>query len=138
MKNKIKFLTKIFITVIVFSVLQSCRKYADGPLISFHSRTERLANTWVVNNYSVNDVDYTYLLSGYTETFTRDGNFYYTFRGLSGTGSWTFENNETEVRIIGIDHQASESLFIIKLAEKQLWYYYLDGNDRKEYHMTQL
>jgi hypothetical protein len=117
--------------------IQSCKKYADGPLISLNSKTERVANTWKVDNYKINGNDYTSLVSGYTETYTKDGNYYYTFGSLSGTGTWAFQNNNEEVRITGIDHQSSETLYIQKLEEKQFWYYYMDGNDKKEFHMIQ-
>jgi hypothetical protein len=117
--------------------IQSCRKYSDGPMISLSSRTSRVATTWKVDNYKINESDFTSLVAGYTETYTKDGNYYYTFGSLSGTGTWAFQNKDEEVRITGIDHQSSETLFILKLEEKQFWYYYMDGTDKKEFHMIQ-
>ena len=135
-KNRITVLM-ILIAAITIPSIQSCKKYPDGPMLSFHSRTERVANTWKVDNYKINGNDFTSLMSGYTETYTKDGNYSFSWGNLDGTGKWAFQNKDAEVRITGIDHQASETLYILKLEEKQFWYYYMDGNDRKEFHMIQ-
>lgn len=120
----------------VFS-LQSCQKYEDGPFFSLQTKTSRLSNSWKIDNFKINDVDYTSLLNGYTETFTTDHNYSYTWGILGGTGKWEFQNNYNEVRITGTDNQSSETLYILKLERTQFWYYIMDGNDRKEYHMVQ-
>jgi len=137
MKIKNNLAVIIVLTGFVLLVIQSCNKYPDGPMISLNSRTERVANTWKVDNYQANEVDYTSLVSGYTETFTKDGNYSFNWGLISGTGTWSFQNNDAEIRIIGVDNQSSETLFIQKLEEKQFWYYYMDGNDKKEFHMIQ-
>jgi len=137
MKNKIKLASLIILSGLMLFSIQACKKYSDGPLISLSSRTARVANTWKVDNYKINGDDFTSLIAGYTETYTKDGNYYYTFGSLSGTGTWAFQNNDQEVRITGIDHQSSETLYILKLEEKQFWYYYMDGTDTKEFHMIQ-
>lgn len=138
MKKTFKSIAVItFFTILVFSV-QSCKKYSEGPLVSFNSRTERVANTWKVDNYKFNGNDYTSLVTNYTETFTKDGNYSYNWGVISGTGTWTFQNKDTEIKITGIDNQSNVTLFILKLEEKQFWYYYMDGTDKKEYHMIQL
>lgn len=137
MKNQIKLPALIILTGLIIIGIQGCKKYSDGPLLSFHSRTERVANTWVVDNYKINGNDFTSLVTGYSETYTKDGNYYYSFGSVTGTGLWKFQNNDAEIRITGIDNQSSETFFIQKLEEKQLWYYYMDGNDTKEFHMIQ-
>ena len=126
----------IFLGLTIFSI-QGCKKYSEGPLISLKSRTERVANTWKVDNYKINGTDYTSLLTDYTETFTKEGNYSYTWEILDGSGTWVFQNNDMEIRITGTDNQSSETLIILKLEEKQFWYYYMDGNDKKEFHMIQ-
>jgi hypothetical protein len=126
----------IFGSLMIFGA-QSCQKYDDGPLISLSSRTSRVANNWKVDNYKVNDVDYTSLVADYKETFTTDHNYSYTWGILGGTGTWAFENDYAEVRITGTDNLASQTLYILKLEQKQFWYYIMDGSDKKEYHMIQ-
>jgi len=127
----------ILLVGLLIPMIQSCKKYPDGPLISFHSRTERVANTWKVDNYQKNGTDYTSLMSGYTETYTKDGNYSYSFGSVSGTGTWAFQNHDKNIQLNGLTNQGTYSLVILKLEEKEFWYYYMDGNDKKEFHMVQ-
>jgi len=130
----------VILMLIVFAVvpaIQSCKKYTDGPAISLRSKTERVANTWKVDNYKVNGDDYTSFVSEYYETYTKEGNFSYSWGSFSGDGKWAFQNDKEEIKITGINNQSSQTLFILKLEEKQFWYYYMDGNDRKEFHLVQ-
>jgi hypothetical protein len=127
----------VLIIALVGLTLQACRKYPDGPLFSFRSRIERVANTWRVDSYIKNGTDYTYLMAGYTETYTKDGNYFYTWDGSSGTGVWTFQDNDSDILLTGIRNQRTYTLIILRLEEKEFWYYYIDGNDRKEFHMVQ-
>jgi len=122
---------------LALSALQSCKKYPDGPMISLHSRTERVVNTWKVDNYKLNDVDYTSAMSGYTETFTKSGAYSFSWGALSGTGIWGFQNNDNEILVSGVSGQSSRTLVILKLEEKQFWYYFMDGTDRHELHLIQ-
>ncbi|HWY38272.1 MAG TPA: hypothetical protein VNY73_06915 [Bacteroidia bacterium] len=127
----------IILAGIMLPALQSCKKYPDGPILSFHSRTERVANTWRVDNYKKNGNDYTSLMAGYTETYTKGGDYSYSWSGLGGTATWAFQNNDSEIKLNGIKNQSPQTLVILKLEEKQFWYYYMDGSDKKEFHMVQ-
>jgi hypothetical protein len=115
--------------------LTSCNKYEDGPGISLRTRTERVSNTWKVENYKVNGSDFTSLLNDYRETFTKSGNYSYTWNSLNGTGTWVFQNKDQEIRLTGNDNQSSRTFIILKLEEKSFWYYYMDGNDKHEIHL---
>lgn len=118
----------------LFSI-QSCSKYEDNEGISLETRTERVTNVWKVENYKLNDVDLTSLYAGYTETFTKEKAYSYQWALLGGTGTWSFQNNDAEVRITGTTNQSSRTLVITRLEETQFWYYYMDGDDKKEFHM---
>ena len=134
--KKIKQLsTIILLAAIIFPSIQSCKKYPNGPLISFRSRTERVSNTWKVDNYKLNGSDLTSLASGYSETFSKDGNYSFSWGILAGTGKWAFQNSDKEIRITGVSNKSSETLYILKLEENEFWYYYTDGNDKNEFHM---
>ena len=122
---------------ITLSSISSCKKYPEGPEFTLRTRTERLANTWAIDNYSVNGSDYTSLVSSYTETFTKKGAYTYSWSFFSGSGTWEFQNKDKEVKLTGSDSHASRTLIILKLEEKSLWYYYMDGNDRHEYHLIE-
>ncbi len=137
MKNKIKFTSLIIIIGLMTFSIQSCQKYEDGPLISLNSRAERVANTWKVDNYKVNGTDFTSVVSDYTETFTKAGNYSYQWGVFGGTGTWAFQKNDEEILITGTDNQSTQTLVIQKLEQKQFWYYIMDGDDKKEFHMIQ-
>lgn len=136
MKTTATLSLKLLLLILVTSSI-GCQKYEDGPMLSFRSRAERLANTWRVENYKVNGNDYTSLVSNYTETYSKDGNYSYSWGILSGTGSWKFQSKDAEIKLTGISNQDDHTLVILKLEEKALWYYYMDGNDRKEFHFVQ-
>jgi hypothetical protein len=136
MKNKISILT-ILLAAATIPSIQSCKKYPDGPSLSLHSKAERVANTWKVDNYKINGSDYTSLMTGFVETYSEDNAYSFSWGSITGTGTWSFQNHDKEIRIIGIDHKPSVTLFILKLEEKQFWYYYMDGNDKNEFHMIQ-
>jgi hypothetical protein len=137
MKNKKKFAKIILFASLMIFGFQSCQKYSDGPFISLSTRTERVANKWKIDNYKLNGSDLTSLYSNYSETFTTEGDYSYQWGIISGTGKWAFQNNDEEIKINGIDNQSSQTLFIQKLEEKEFWYYYIDGNDKKEFHLIQ-
>jgi hypothetical protein len=117
--------------------LPSCKKYPDGPSISLRSKSERVANTWKVDTYTINGSDYTSLASGYIQTFSKDGNYSFSMGSVMGSGKWEFQNDEMQIQVTGVSNQSSETLFILKLREHQFWYYYMDGNDRNEFHLVQ-
>ncbi len=127
----------VLLAGLMMSTVQSCKKYPEGPAISFHSRTERVANTWKVDNYKKNGNDYTSLMADYSETYTKSGAYSYSLGSISGTGTWEFQNNDKEIKLTGISNQKTYVLVILKLEEKAFWYYYMDGNDKKEFHMVQ-
>lgn len=137
MKNKKQFAVLIIFAVMMMIGIEGCKKYPDGPMISLKSRTERVANNWKVESCNINGNDHTSFVSGYTETYTTDGNYSFQWGLYSGTGTWSFQNNDNEIRVIGVDNQSSETLYILKLEEEQFWYYIMDGSDRIEYHMIQ-
>jgi len=128
----------IFFLLVCFEmfVFQSCRKYDEGPVLSLRSRTERVANTWKISKYKKNDKDLTSLYKGYMETFTKDGNYSYTWENIAGTGKWSFQNDDNEIAIVGIHNQSNQKLHLLKLEEKEFWFYYMDGEDKKEFHMV--
>lgn len=130
---------KLFLhTICAFFILsgfQNCKKYANGPAFSLRTRAERVANTWKVENYKINRNDFTSLVSNYTETFSKKGNYSYSWGIFNESGSWSFQNKDKEIKLTGPDNQTSRVLIILKLEEKSFWYYYIDGNDKNELHL---
>lgn len=135
MKKRIKSIF-VLLLIVVIPILESCKKYPDGPLLSLKSRAERVANVWKVENYKINGSDYTSLVSGYSETFSKNGGYGYFWGILSGSGNWAFQSNDTKIKLTGNDDHSSRTLFIQKLEEKSFWYYYMDGDDKYELHLV--
>lgn len=132
-------ITSLFVLIAGLSTLTitGCKKYEDGPLISLRSREARVANTWKIDNYKVNGTDYTSLMGGYSETFTKSGGYSYESSILNGSGTWKFRNHDEEIALTGTVNQDNYTLVILKLEEKEFWYYYMDGDDKKEFHLIE-
>lgn len=113
--------------------IQCCKKYEDGPLLSMKTRKERLANTWQVKTCFIDGKDSTALYSGYHETFTKGGNYYYSGKNCSGSGTWAFCEKDSQINLTG---EKNCTLVITKLDEKELWYYYYENGVEKEFRMT--
>lgn len=120
-------------------LIASCGKYEDGPGLSLRSKTARVSNTWKVEQYLYNGADQTStfhgLLPNYRETYDKDGNYSFSYDGNSGSGRWEFQNDKLEIKRSGVSSQSSETLVILRLKEKEFWYYIMDGNDKEEVHM---
>ncbi len=137
MKTKIRTsLLVLLLAVTILPCLQGCQKYPDGPFISFHTRTERVAQTWRVDNFSKNGNDNTSAYSNYSETYTKQGSYSYSWGIFNGSGTWGFTNKDSDIELSGISNQANHTLIILKLEQNAFWYYYMDGNDRMEFHMV--
>lgn len=147
MKTIKRTLGLILSMTLIIVLSQGCKKYEEGPSISLRSRAARVANTWKVVKYLKNGEDETekkYSSTGdkrnYTETFTKDGAYsyiYYNDNGdaKSGASNWGFQNKDYEINRSGVSGQSSDILTILKLNEKEFWYYYMDGGDKKEFHL---
>jgi hypothetical protein len=125
----------IFLAAAITLPIQSCKKYPDGPSISLLTPTTRLAQSWKIENAKKNESDYTSLMSGYTETYTKGGDYSYVWGSFGGTGKWAFQNSQKEIALTGVNGQSSHTLFILRLEKKSFWYYYMDGSDKYEFHM---
>ncbi len=120
-------------------VLFSCKKYPDGPYLSIHSKTERVANTWKMEQVLINgtDVTSTYVNISYSETYDKNGNYSWSSSLGGGSGKWAFENDKTQIKRNGVSGQNSEDLTILKLKETSFWYKFTDGSDTYEFHLAE-
>lgn len=125
------------IALTLATTFAGCKKYPDGPEFSLRTRASRVANTWKVENYKINGSDFTSLVSSYTETFSKNKSYSYSWGILDGSGTWAFQNKDAEIKLTGNDNQSSHTLTILKLEEKTFWYYYMNGNDKYELHLIQ-
>lgn len=131
----------IFLSLCLLTVT-ACKKYDDGPSISFRSHTARVSNTWKVEKLLINGSDMTAQAPpNFLQTFSEDGVYSFSYTNGSktetGQGKWEFQNDDMEIKVSGISNASSKTLFILKLKESSFWYYYMDGSDKYEYHLVE-
>jgi hypothetical protein len=136
MKKLTAFIFVLTIGSTVLALMSSCKKYEDGPLISFRTRTERLSNTWEVDNYTFNGNDLTSLYTNCTETFSKGGDYSYSCGLFDGAGKWKFQSNDERIQLTGNEDKSNRNLKILKLEEDAFWYSTDDGGDVTEVHMV--
>ena len=133
--KKTKTLLTLLAGILLASSFPGCKKYEEGPAISFRSRAERVSNTWKVEKLLVNGADNTPQYTAFTETYTKAGSYEYDLSGNKGSGKWEFAENDTQIKRSGVSGMSSYNLVILKLKESEFWYSYSDGNDTWEFHM---
>lgn len=132
-------------TLIALSIL-SCRKYEEGPNISFRSKEARLTNSWGIESVTINGVEnaqdpyyakqkhYLYPDGSYRLTVI-DPN---TLIAENIQGSWVMYDRGTKLAITRNNYQgiadSVNDYKILKLFEKQLWLRSLDNT--VEYHFV--
>jgi hypothetical protein len=136
MKNYRNFVLLLLLTGFMMVGVQSCSQYEDNTSISLVSKTERLSRVWKVENYKVDSVDLTSLMAAYTETFTKNGAYSFQWAILGGTATWAFQNGSADIKITNVNNVTSRTFTILRLEEDALWYYYMDGDSRVEFHMV--
>ena len=154
-----KLLKAIALLLIIMTLVPGCKKYPDGPLLSLHSKAERVAGDWVVDYFSINGNDSTAYLqnhSGY-EYYSfqkeKDGRDPFSYRSFSSdsasfyyaTGSWAFDDHKNNIGIsteyfhpsthhfnLGLFNESQSTLWQIqRLTEKEMWLKgtYTDGRE---------
>ncbi len=119
----------VIASTLVLALVSSCRKYEEGPMISFRSRTSRVANDWTVKSVYVNaEEDAGNAAIGKLFTFTKAGQF--TINNDS-TGKWRFLENDAIIYLKFDDKVTTMKYTISKLKEKELWMYYYDSTAHK-------
>ncbi len=118
-------------------VFSTCKKYPDGPLISFLSKQKRVRGEWQVESFTVNGVDSTtqlscdYFMFGPSSGDERQ----YVALGCSTGGSingvWNFTDNKKDLTIYGNPSSnlgktpfvtfSSLDWEIQRLTDKQMW-----------------
>ena len=138
MKNIRNLFVLIFSIILLFVGVQSCSQYPETNTLKLVSNSDRVSKAWKVDNYKINGVDCTSQVFSSVEAYTKDG--VYSSQGLTfgGTGTWAFQNNNTEIQITGTSNLTSRTLFILRLEDTQFWYYYMSGTDKKEFHFVRL
>jgi hypothetical protein len=140
------FSTILFTTILL---LISCKKYDEGGSI-FTTEKKLKANSWKLTKYLLNGVDKTstLLVSNYLENY--DDNYTRNYIDNEGdiikeVGKWEFDKSSKKIKISGVssiditDKSGSISssyYYILKLDQDELWYYFENGSEKHEFHLT--
>jgi hypothetical protein len=130
----------------------SCKKYPDGPRISFRTKKARVVNTWKLDEVKVDGFDDpNHSAIGQIWEFAKDNE--YTIVDNSGTpysaGSWElndtdlddFFKTDKKTRLIIREYSSyysgiSNNLKILKLKHKAIWLSGNTYNGNIEYHFV--
>jgi len=129
-----KLLFALTLPIILFSL--SCKKYEEGPQISFVSDVNRISQTWALVSETSSSTTTTYTVeeSPQTSTFSTDstGEATYTILGISTSLSFTWEFvNDTQLTMSYNGLSGSTTMTIIKLSSKEMWLRKNDGDVTK-------
>lgn len=140
----------LFSIITTALLLSECKKYPEGPSISFRSKKERIANNWKLSKYYENDVDLTSNFNTIYTKFefntTKGGDYtinrtLYPIANTSENGTWSLASDKKTFSLFPKTISAgavpsSTSWQILKLYEKEFWLRNFDSNGKKtEYHL---
>jgi len=124
-----KILSIAILALFSATLLTSCSKYEEGPLISFRSKKARIANTWQVEQALEDGEDITDQYDQY-ELEMLDNNdaslaALYTLADLTfeyeTDGTWSFEDSKEQLELDFEDDDADRIYDILRLKENELW-----------------
>jgi len=135
MKNFKNALLIVMIASLLMPVMEGCKKYEEGPMISFKSKKARISGIWKITDRKVagTSVPQTYY-SDLTVEFTQDG-FYQeksAADGIQFEGQWQLNGNKTKIGIRYDGETEYEYFKIVKLKGKEFWLKGEDGDDELE------
>ncbi|MEO6302772.1 MAG: copper resistance protein NlpE N-terminal domain-containing protein [Bacteroidia bacterium] len=146
--------TYFFIVTVIFSVIFfSCKKYPEGPSVSFSSKKERICNSWQIEKYKFNGADSTLaakenLFKDYQLTLYKDGDYSFSYSyirrsfsiSVTENGHWAFSDDKKNVIFTkenGSTYLAEGESYtwqILRLTKKEFWAKYTqDDNDIEVY-----
>ena len=117
----------LFLLLVVF--FSNCKKYDEGPSLSFRSKRERAINIWTfasVSEHSGNDitVDYDNWIFSIDENNNLLIQWYLSGIKIDTYGTWNFNQDKTYIELTYtntiLESQFSKSLEILRLKEKNL------------------
>lgn len=144
MKNIKFYLIGILVISAISTVLPSCQKGDDDPIVSVYSRKDRFTNNWTLTKYEKNGITQDINGSTYTYAVFNNGTLTQTVEGsifgfpvrTTNDGTWNFVNDDEDVKII-IDSD-TVTYNIQRLASKELWLRKTEGTDVNVYYFDGL
>ena len=137
-------LSTLLIFSFFLSALVGCKRYEDGPLISFRSPKARVTNDWSASLVSRNEIRETQFYCRYDLNFTKDNNFVWFLQAANTSdtaltlyeGTWDLISDKTQIRLEFTSAEtptfSTQNLImdIVRLKEKEMWVNYLINGDR--------
>lgn len=127
----------LLIVGISAALVPSCKKYEDGPRLSFKSKKSRVANEWKYEQVtSSNGANLTSSYANNFVEFKKDGSYIMTYSYGSATGTWQFASDKEDIVLTESGSGDSETLHILRLKEKELWFTISDSYGTMQYHLV--
>jgi len=144
MKNVKFYVVALLFAVVASTLIPSCKKGEDDPIISVVSRKDRFTNTWTLDKYEKNGIAQDLSGTTYTYSVFDNGTLSQTIEGTvfgfptrqTKSGTWNFINSDEDVNII-IDGDTT-IYNLQRLATKELWLRENDGADTHVYYFDGL
>ena len=144
MKSTKMMLVALIIATTIVTILPSCKKGDDDPIVSLRTRKDRFTNTWTLVKYEKNGVSQdlngaTYIYNAFNEgTLTRtiEGTVFGFPARVVSDGTWSFLNDDEDVKIIINNDTVIYN--IQRLANKELWLKTVDNSDTYLYYFNGL
>jgi hypothetical protein len=137
----------LFIPLILLCLLAgSCRKYEEGPDISFMSKQYRLYGYWTMEKWIENNAEQSSELQFHHQFgFAKDGTYYYSFYDppsgytINFTGTWEFRHQKQQL-VLGLDDPINGMEYqvwdILRLTSKELWLETVSPGMMVQWHLT--
>lgn len=127
-------------------LFSACKKYDDGPAISFESKKKRLSNVWIIEKVyetpqggtkTDKTADYKNYYVSYVMNIEKNGGysisyFPYNISTYNESGLWRFNSNKEIVTFTNANGNSSAigNVWIIqRLKERELWMKTINSNN---------
>lgn len=121
----------------------SCKKYENGPAVTFRSPSTRIERKWNLDKLLKGGEEVTLTAQQKEEewTFQKDQTFLYQASinsSLVTKGSWSFTDDKNSVILTPDGGPVSTKWDIIKLTTGEFWFNVTINNEPCEYHLFAL
>ena len=106
----------ILLVLLIGFSYQSCKKYENGPLISFISKTERLTGYWESDVIYIDNEEWEIQSGAVFYEINKDGTYHKVFE----SGTWTFDEDKEKL-IFTSNIGDVTTMEILRLTKKELW-----------------
>jgi hypothetical protein len=137
--------TITIIGIIAMLIFTECKKYQEGPLISFRSKKSRIEGKWKYSKVLFNDIEKTSEFINAELEFGTDGSFCNKRNTpvidppQESKGTWTLANNDLCIDLTSVGFYGGTTVQrwnILKLKKGELWLEYIGYDCKIQWQMT--